>query len=476
MIERDFPISDPLAAFAPLAGQPFAHLLSGGAAAAHSWGGAQDMIVAAPSSTLVVRDGQVEVDGLAIGPASENDPFALLNERLTARKREGAGDGFMSGAVGYLSYEMARYIEPVLGDLPPAPGTLPEMAVGFYDAGVLFDRKAGTAKLVALSENAAARLLQAIETEQAREVGPVGADNTTPPDEGDFIAAVEACKARILDGSIFQANITRRLTAGFPGAALPGADWRALGLPLFERLHEASASPFGALLQFEEGCVLSDSPEKFLEVRPEASGLKAIAEPVKGTRRRREDPVEDRAVIKDLLSDEKDRAENVMITDLVRNDLSRVCRDHSIREEAVCELQSFAGVHHLVSRVSGVLREGVGAIDVLRASYPCGSITGAPKIRAMQVIADLEQNGSQKTGRGVYCGAIGWFDDRGGAMVSVPIRTAVLEPSAKGARLTYGAGGGITVLSDPQAEYQETVDKAGPFRRLIERRFAGEGP
>jgi len=466
MIERDFPLTDPVAAFAPLAGQPFAHLLSGGANAAHSWGGTQDIIVAAPSSTLVVRGGQVEVDGLVIGPASENDPLALLSERLAARRREGTGGGFLSGAIGYLSYEMARYIEPVLGDLPPAPGTLPDMAVGFYDACVLFDREAGAAKLVALSEDAATRLLRAFEGGQAREAGPVQAKNTTPTDEGDFIAAVEACKERILDGSIFQANITRRLTAEFPGV-----DWRDLALPLFKQLHRASASPFGTLLQLEEGCVLSDSPEKFLEVRPEQGGLKAIAEPIKGTRRRSDDPVQDKAIIDDLLTDEKDRAENVMITDLVRNDLSRACRDHSIREEAVCELQSFAGVHHLVSRVSGVLREGLCAVDTLRASYPCGSITGAPKIRAMQVIAELERQG-----RGVYCGAIGWFDDRGGAMVSVPIRTAVLEPSDAGATLTYGAGGGITVLSDPQAEYQETVDKAGPFQRLIGRRLTGEAP
>lgn len=464
MIERDFPFTDrdadPVATFAALAGTPFAHLLCGGAAAAHSWGGGQDILVAAPSSTLLVRGGQVEVDGRAIGPASQNDPLDLLRDRLAMRRREwgdvAASGGFLSGAVGYLSYEIARYIEPVLADLPPSPGRLPEMAVGFYDAALLFDRDTRAAKLVALSEEAATRLVQLIEAGSALRPDPVKAGNTTPADEGDFLRAVEACKARILDGSIFQANITRRLMADFPGS-----DWRDLALPLFTRLHEESASPFGALLQFEEGCVLSDSPEKFLEIGRHQDGLKATAEPVKGTRRRRDDPVEDRAVVDDLLGDEKDRAENVMITDLVRNDLSRVCRDHSIREEAVCALQSFAGVHHLVSRVSGILRDGLGAVDVLRASYPCGSITGAPKIRAMQVIADLEQQG-----RGVYCGAIGWFDDRGDAMVSVPIRTGVLEPSSTGAVLTYGTGGGITVLSDPQAEYQETVDKSGPFRRL----------
>ncbi|GGD13646.1 anthranilate synthase component I family protein [Aquisalinus flavus] len=469
MIERDFPFTDhrtdPVAAFAPLAGQPFAHLLRGGAGAAHSWGGGQDILVAAPASTLVVRGGQVRIDGRDIGPASANDPLALLRDRLAMRRRERAvsseSGGFLSGAVGYLAYEMARYIEPVLSDLPPAPGRMPEMAVGFYDAAILFDRETGTAKLVALSEEAADRLQQTLEpgstgTATTGQGGIRQPENTTRHDAEDFIAAVEACKARILDGSIFQANITRRLTATFRDA-----DWRGLALPLFRCLHEASASPFGAMLQFEEGCVLSDSPEKFLEVRPQEDGFKAIAEPVKGTRRRRDDPAEDRAVIDDLLGDEKDRAENVMITDLVRNDLSRVCRDHSIREEAVCELQSFAGVHHLVSRVSGMVRDGLGAVDIVRASYPCGSITGAPKIRAMQVIADLEQQG-----RGVYCGAIGWFDDRGGAMVSVPIRTGVLEPSEAGAVLTYGTGGGITVLSDPQAEYQETIDKSGPFRRL----------
>ena len=460
---------EPLAAIAPLAGAPFAHLFSGGRQAGHSWGGEWRTLLADPAETLVLQDGALYRTGERIEMAGGRDPLAVLGTMLAERQREDdtvppalCADGlappaFLTGAAGYIGYEAARYLEPVLAGLPPAPGGLPDMAIGFYDAAALFHEGSRQAFVVGRSDAAATALAARLGTgDDAPETAAIATMVPQPNAEEAFAAAVAACRERILDGTIFQANITRQLTALYQGA-----DWRAFSAPLFARLQAESAAPFGALLQFEEGCVLSDSPERFLSIAPQADGLRVMAEPVKGTRPRSADRAADAAIRAELAHDEKDRAENVMIADLTRNDLSRICRDHSVREEAICDLQSFGHVHHLVSRISGVLTDENGAAAALSACFPCGSITGAPKIAAMKVIADLEQ-----AGRGVYCGAIGLFDDGGAAEISVPIRTATLEPDDQGARLRYGTGGGITVLSDPQAEYRETETKAGPFRRL----------
>jgi para-aminobenzoate synthetase component 1 len=206
-------------------------------------------------------------------------------------------------------------------------------------------------------------------------------------------------------------------------------------------------APFAAYLKLGEIVIASASPERFLEL----AGGRVETCPIKGTRRRGNTPGEDRELAAALESSTKDRAENVMIVDLLRNDLSRVCRDGTVDVPALCELETFATVFHLVSTVTGELSPGLGALDLLAACFPGGSITGAPKIRAMEIIAEIEP-----TRRGPYCGSIGWLGFDGNMDTSIVIRTYTM----RGRRVTFQAGGGIVADSHPADEYDETIAKA----------------
>jgi para-aminobenzoate synthetase component 1 len=254
-----------------------------------------------------------------------------------------------------------------------------------------------------------------------------------------YEAAVARVVEYILAGDIFQANLSQRFLAELP----PGLD--AFGLYL--RLRQRNPAPFAAYLDAGGVQIASASPERFLELR----GRQVETRPIKGTRPRGATPEEDRRLGEELLGSEKDRAENVMIVDLLRNDLSRVCRDHTVLTPEICVLESFATVHHLVSTVTGELRPGLDAVDLLRATFPGGSITGAPKIRAMEIIAELEP-----TARGPYCGAIGWMGADGWMDTSITIRTFAIRDG----KVAFQAGGGIVADSDPAAEYEETLAKA----------------
>ncbi|WP_051881952.1 anthranilate synthase component I family protein [Parvularcula oceani] len=324
---------------------------------------------------------------------------------------------------GYLAYEAAKEVEPGL-DLPAPPDGLPAAWFGLF------------------SRLEAAAPPERIEGGMRPEAAILPGEAAPAYEE-----KVAEIVRRIRRGDIFQANLSRRSSARFPARD-------RLAETLFARLTAGGAADYAAFLSLPEGAILSASPELFLRVE----GDRVAAEPIKGTRPRGRTENEDRALAAALLADEKDRAENVMIADLLRNDLSRVCRDGTMREEAVCALRTLPKVHHLYSRISATLREDAGAVDALRACFPCGSITGAPKLAAMRTIADLEGEG-----RGPYCGTIFALHGDGSAVFSVPIRTAVLTRGAEACRLDVRSGGGVTILSDPQAEWQETVDKAYPF-------------
>ena len=269
-------------------------------------------------------------------------------------------------------------------------------------------------------------------------------------DASAYEAKVASIVSAILAGDLFQANLSRRLSAAF--AARPDPD--TLPGALFARLTAGTDAPYAAMIALGEGAVLSASPELFLDVR----GDRVAAEPIKGTRPRGATPEADAALAADLAASEKDRAENVMIADLMRNDLSRVCEDGSMVEVAVCALRTLPRVHHLYSRIEARLRPDVSAFGALAAAFPCGSITGAPKLAAMRLIAALEGEG-----RGPYCGTV-FAATRERAVFSVPIRTGVLTyGDGGGARLDVRTGGGVTALSDPGEEHAETRDKAYPF-------------
>ena len=209
------------------------------------------------------------------------------------------------------------------------------------------------------------------------------------------------------------------------------------------------------LLQYSSGAIVSNSPERFFQIMPEGGERRIIVSPVKGTRPRGATAQSDAALKLELVGDEKDRAENIMIADLMRNDLSRICDDGSVKEDGICVLESFPRVHHLVSHISGRLGEKVGAVDILQALFPSGSITGAPKIQAMEVIRQVEN-----APRGPYCGALGYFSKNGAADFSVLIRTMTIESAAPTNRLEVPVGGGITLLSDSKSEYREIIHKA----------------
>jgi para-aminobenzoate synthetase component 1 len=257
---------------------------------------------------------------------------------------------------------------------------------------------------------------------------------------------VERVRQYILAGDVFQANLSQR----FEGTCtLEPFDF-------YRRLRDVNPAPFAAYLQCEQFAVASASPERFLQVTPEGA---VETRPIKGTRPRGPTPDEDEAQIAELLASEKDRAENVMIVDLLRNDLSKVCRPGTVHVPALCALESHPTVHHLVSTVTGLLEPGRTGVELLRAAFPGGSVTGAPKVRAMEIIAELEP-----VARGVYCGAIGYVSVTGAMDTCIPIRTATLRDG----RAWFHAGGGIVADSDPALEYNETLAKAAGIVRALE--------
>jgi para-aminobenzoate synthetase component 1 len=366
---------------------------------------------------------------------------------------------FVGGLVGFLGYDLGATFER-LPTIAPADQDLPPLRLALHDWVVAWDRRTGEAWL-------GGRALDGDTRGLARRMDGVHERLTTPDpggtpaparatfrfrsslDRAAYEAGVERIREHIARGDLYQANLARRLEAPFDGDP-----WE-----LYRRLRTGDPSLFSAYLDLGPGqltgrprALLSASPEPFLAV--DRHGI-VSSDPIKGTRPRGRDAAEDRALARELLSSAKDRAENVMIVDVLRNDLGRVCRPGSVRVPRLCRLERTATVQHLVSTVSGELAEGRDAFDLLAASFPGGSITGAPKIRAMEILEGLEP-----VRRGPYTGAIGWVGPDGAMQTSIAIRTFV----ADGQRLTLHVGGGITWKSDPAAEWMETVSKArGPL-------------
>jgi para-aminobenzoate synthetase component 1 len=259
-----------------------------------------------------------------------------------------------------------------------------------------------------------------------------------------YLKTVRRAIDYIYAGDCFQVNIAQRLLCP---ALLPPIE-------LYRRLRWRNPATFSAYADLGDFVVASASPERFLRVE----GGEVETRPIKGTRPRGATPAEDESRVAELLHSAKDRAENVMIVDLLRNDLGRVCGYGSVRVAALCRLESYAFVHHLVSEVRGRLRDGLGPIDLLRAAFPGGSVTGAPKIRAMEIIDELEP-----CRRGVYTGAIGYFSDHGRADFNIAIRTLVIEADTA----HFHVGGGIVIDSDPLLEYRETLAKGRRLRQIL---------
>ena len=370
----------------------------------------------------------------------EDDPFALFDRQPAM---EPGGDAVVGGGwFGYLGYALGARLERV-PSRPRRPTPLPEFRLAFYDHLLRLDADGQwwfealwtaerDAALKARLEVLRARLEKGVEPRPVE----VGCFAPVAPGAAGHLAAVAACRERIAAGEIFQANVCLRLEAGFTGDPLD----------LFARTTAALEPRYAALMAGPWGAVCSASPELFLR----RSGRDVVTEPIKGTAPRIEGTAPGDLA---LLRSAKDRAENVMIVDLMRNDLGRVCEYGSVEVTSLTELRPAPGVWHLVSTVAGTLRGEVGDGSLLRASFPPGSVTGAPKIQAMRVIAELESSA-----REAYTGAIGYASPVGGLELNVAIRT--LECS--GDRISLGAGGGVVADSSPEGELEECLVKARP--------------
>ncbi len=412
------------------------------------------------------------------------EPFAEIRAALATFPTESRPElpPFQGGAAGILSYELGRCFEN-LPEVPHDELEIPHLAVGLYDWVLAWDHLENRCWVISQgfpetepgrrerqARERAEQVMRAIESrsmepgESLLDVRPRSGERgyrelTAPfyPAPGpagllsnfsraSYLTAVERVIEYIRAGDIFQANLAQRLM--YPSDEPP--------LALYQRLRQRNPAPFAGCFFRDDWAVLSASPERFIQL--DENGI-AETRPIKGTRRRRNHPEIDLFTADELRESEKDKAENVMIVDLLRNDLSRVCRPGSIRVPQLCAVENYETVQHLVSVVQGQLKLGHDAWDLLRATFPGGSITGAPKVRAMEIIAELEQ-----VARGPYCGSLFYVGFDGRCDSNILIRTFVVRRGW----VQCSVGGGITVQSEPEAEYHETLHKAAGMLRVWE--------
>ncbi|MES9852347.1 MAG: aminodeoxychorismate synthase component I [Candidatus Thiodiazotropha sp. L084R] len=419
----------------------------------YSQQGRYDILSADPISVLVTHGEHTRItsNGSNIRLSTE-DPFQLLREVLGPLQEGIEGLPFCGGAIGYFGYDLGRRLER-MPTIAEDIEQLPEMAVGIYDWSLVVDHQQQRSWLVGQNPTRLEkfrRLMLGVgersgkpkSTTPYRVLGEVCSNMT----HAEYLESIKRIKLYILDGDCYQVNLAQRFSV-----AAEGDPWQA-----YKGLRQLNAAPFAAYLNTPQCKVMSSSPERFLELR---DGI-VETKPIKGTAPRGEDPIEDMMLAEMLKSSTKDQAENLMIVDLLRNDLGKVCANGTVKVPELFQLESFARVHHLVSKVRGELAEGEDALSLLRACFPGGSITGAPKLRSMEIIEELEPHR-----RGLYCGSIGYVSFNGDMDSNIAIRTMV---HADGITRLY-AGGGIVADSDPEAEYRETYHKASALLDLLQR-------
>jgi len=395
------------------------------------------------------------------------DPFAGLQEALSAPDMTPHPDlgPFQGGWAGLLGYELGHAFEALPETGSAAwPDTWPDVWLGLYDTLAVFDAESQQAWVLswgltqasqldhALAELRAQNLANLIEAAQPLKPRAVEAPTTLALRPMQSRAEVEGQIARAIDyiraGDIFQANISARFSGQLEHGDTP--------FDLFSRLMGRHPSPFAAYLSLGNKIVASHSPERFIS--RSSSGL-LETRPIKGTATRHKDPIQDARNAQTLLGSEKDRAENLMIVDLMRNDIARVCEAGSVKVPRLCDLESFSTVHHLVSEVRGQQKPELGFFDALRSCFPPGSITGAPKVRAMEIISELEDEP-----RGPWCGSMIRVGFDGAADSNVLIRTAACQKWDDRWHIDARAGAGIVADSEPSQEYEEILVKARALR------------
>jgi para-aminobenzoate synthetase component 1 len=409
----------------------------------HEHLGRYSFLAVNPSQTLEVRDGETYLDGRR----RKEKPLDLLQSLLKQEQRAKivGVPPFQGGWAGSVSYDFGRQLEPK-AKIPAFPAICLDMVMHRFDTVIAIDHLQERAWIIG-PDKKSIKQLEALLKQRPKPLGAaVKAELSSLITRESHEANVRRTVDYILAGDIFQANITQTLEAKVP------KDFDCFAA--YQQLRAKNPAPFAALLDYEGVTVISSSPERLIR----SDGKLAQARPIKGTRKRDDKVARDAALIAELQASRKDRAENVMIVDLLRNDLSRVSKPGSVKVPVLCGLESYANVHHLVSVVEGELREGQGSVDLFRAVFPGGSITGAPKIRAMEVIAELEA-----APRGVYCGSIGYFGFNGACDFNIAIRTVQVA----GGVMRVQGGGGITARSEASAEYEESLVKVQRIREAL---------
>jgi len=403
------------------------------------------------------------------------DPLAKLGELLARHKavHHGSLPRFAGGAVGYVGYDIIRHYER-LPRCPKDDRGLPDMVFGFYDTMVIFDHVLKTVQVVShaildggpdpsSAYDEACGRIDAV-CDRLRRPAPLRMEDMVRQElvrmpfasnfeRADFCRAVEACKEYIRAGDIFQVVLSQRLRV--ESGAPP--------LDIYRALRVINPSPFMFFLRARDVTLIGSSPE--IMVRVENGRI--TSRPLAGTRPRGKTPEEDAALERELLADPKERAEHVMLVDLARNDVGRVARYDTVRLADVMHVERYSHVMHIVSNVTGDLREGLSALDALRVSVPAGTVSGAPKVRAMEIIDEFEP-----TKRGPYAGAVGYIDYSGDMDTCIALRTMVLA----GGRLDVQAGAGIVADSAPEREYEETLSKARALLLAVQIAERGFGP
>ncbi len=420
-----------------------------------------DIIVWSPDITLSTNNNTTTIINNISGNRNESaeDPLNLVDQSLklifNETKLPNTSLPFKGGAVGYFSYDLGRRFEtlPVKCE---ADIDLPEMSIGIYSQAIIYDNIEQKFYLFC-EENSRYRIEEEINNNINNQFKKniknasnfiLQSDWYSNMSESEYKIKFNQVHSYLLSGDCYQINLTQRFTANYQGDEFEA----------YKTLREQNNAPFSGFIRLDNACILSLSPERFIQLE----NRKVQSKPIKGTKARHADVEADNKAKKELLNSTKDKAENVMIVDLLRNDISKVCIPGSVRVPVLFDIESFPAVHHLVSTVIGDLALQYSGTDLIRGAFPGGSITGAPKIRAMEIIEELEPHR-----RSVYCGSIGYISACGNIDSSITIRTLVCEKN----KIHCWAGGGLVSDSDVDNEYQETFDKVNKILPVLKKHF-----
>ena len=457
---RELKIKDPLAAFSALEHLPYSLIFD--SSDQNHPDARYSFVVSHPIETLEYKNGEMIITNWEEQKNIKGDPFKIIQERMDKWIPESETvrglPPFQGGIAGYFGYDVGRALEILPEKAKDNPDT-PDLALGIYDQVLAFDHEKNQAWIITHAPT-----YHDARKKQDYVLGLIAHAKTKHDFDGaklDWQSNFDACDytdmlEKVLDyikaGDIFQANLSQRFDAEVPDDFSPFSHYL--------HMREVNAAPFSCYMNCGDIKISSASPERFLTVKDK----RVETRPIKGTRPHIANTSLDQKYQKELRESTKDRAENTMIVDLLRNDLSKVCKAKSVIVTELCKLETFASVHHLVSTVRAELKKNKTSLDLLKSCFPGGSITGAPKIRAMEIIEELEPSR-----RGPYCGSMGYVGFDGAMDSNILIRTLVYEGnSLSGTRVSLQVGGGIVADSNPDDEYQETFHKAEAIFRSFE--------